>query len=56
MTTTLNTNNLIPLNSNDAYSTAAYGYTASTVTSIPNSELLTGCLLNLEPGRLPELK
>ena len=36
MTTTLNTNNFIPLNSNDAYSTVTYDYTASTVASIPN--------------------
>ena len=36
MTTSLNTNNLIPLNSNSAYSTATYGYTASVVGSIPN--------------------
>ena len=31
MSTTLNTNNLLPFNSNEAYSTSIYGYTASIV-------------------------
>ena len=47
MTTTLNTNSLIPLNSNDAYSTATYSYTASTVDSIPNSDIVDWVLVEL---------
>ncbi len=50
MTTTLNTNNLIPLNSNTAYSTSTYGYTASTVTSIPNSDIVDWVLVELRTG------
>ena len=50
MTTTLNTNNLIPLNSNAAYSTLTYGYTASTVTSIPNSDIVDWVLVELRTG------
>ena len=50
MTTTLNTNNLIPLNSNSAYSTSTYGYTASVVTSIPNSDIVDWVLVELRTG------
>ena len=50
MTTTLNTNNLIPLNSNDAYSTSTYGYTASIVGSIPNANIVDWVLLELRTG------
>lgn len=50
MTTTLNTNTLIPLNSNTAYSTLTYGYTASTVTSIPNSDIVDWVLVELRTG------
>jgi len=50
MTTTLNTNNLIPLNSNTAYSTVNYGYTASTVASIPNSSIVDWVLVELRTG------
>ncbi len=50
MTTTLNTNNLIPLNSNTAYSTLTYGYTASTVASIPNSDIVDWVLVELRTG------
>ena len=50
MTTTLNTNNLVPLNSNNAYSTSTYGYTASTVTSIPNSDIVDWVLVELRTG------
>jgi hypothetical protein len=50
MTTTLNTNNLIPLSSNDAYSTAFYNYTASTVGSIPNSNIVDWVLVELRTG------
>ena len=49
MTTTLNTNNLIPLNSNTAYSTSTYGYTVSTVTSIPDS-VVDWVLVELRTG------
>ncbi len=47
MTTTLNTNNLIPLNSDSAYSTVNYNYTASTVDSIPNSDIVDWVLVEL---------
>jgi hypothetical protein len=50
MTTTLNTNNLIPLNSNTAYSTLTYGYTSSTVTSIPSSDIVDWVLVELRTG------
>jgi len=50
MTTTLNSNNFIPLNSNDAYSTATYNYTASTVASIPNSTIVDWVLVELRTG------
>jgi len=56
MTTTLNTNSYIPLNSNDAYSTSVYGYTASTVTSIPNSDIVDWVLVELRTGTAPETK
>ena len=50
MTTTLNSNNLIPLNSEAAYDTAAYGYTASVVGSIPNSDIVDWVLVELRTG------
>ena len=50
MTTTLNTNNLIPLNSNTAYSTTTYGYTASIVGSIPNATIVDWVLVELRTG------
>ena len=50
MTTSLNTNTLIPLNSNTAYSTATYGYTASTVGSIPNATIVDWVLVELRTG------
>lgn len=50
MTTTLNTNNLIPLNSNTAYPALTYGYSASTVTSIPNSDIVDWVLVELRTG------
>ena len=56
MTTTLNTNNLIPLNSNDAYSTVVYGYTASIVASIPNASIVDWVLMGLELEQPQELK
>jgi hypothetical protein len=49
MTTTLNTNNLIPLNSNTAYSTTTYGYTASIVGSIP-ANIVDWVLIELRTG------
>ena len=50
MTTTLNTNNLLPLNSNDAYSTSVYSYTASTVGNIPNPDIVDWVLIELRTG------
>jgi hypothetical protein len=50
MTTTLNTNNLIPLNSNSAYSGATYGYAPTTVASIPNTSIVDWVLLELRTG------
>jgi hypothetical protein len=50
MTTILNTNNLIPLNSNEAYSTIVYNYTASVVGSIPNSNIVDWVLVELRTG------
>ena len=51
MTTTLNTNNLIPLSSNDAYPTTVYGhYTVSNVVSIPNSDIVDWILVELRTG------
>jgi hypothetical protein len=50
MTPTLNTNNLIPLNSNIAYPTVIYGYTASVVGSIPNSTIVDWVLVELRTG------
>jgi photosystem II stability/assembly factor-like uncharacterized protein len=50
MTTILNTNNQIPLNSNSTYPTATYSYIASTVTSIPNSDIVDWVLVELRTG------
>ena len=50
MTTTLNTNYLMPLNSEDAYDTTAYGYTASTVASIPFTTIVDWILVELRTG------
>ena len=50
MTTTLNADGLIPLNSNDAYPTAVYDYTASSVTRIPNSDIVDWVLVELRSG------
>jgi hypothetical protein len=50
MTTTLNTSTLIPLNSNDAYSTVTYGYTESTVGSIPFPNIVDWVLVELRTG------
>jgi hypothetical protein len=51
MTTTLNINNLIPLSSNKAYPTTAYGYyTVSTVPSIPNPDIVDWMLVELRTG------
>ena len=57
MTTTLNTNNLIPLSSNNAYPTAVYGhYTVSNLTSIPNSDIVDWVLVELRTGTGSETK
>ncbi len=50
MTTTLYTNNLIPLNSNIAYSTSVYSYTESVVENIPNSDIVDWVLVELRTG------
>ena len=50
MTTTLKTNNLIPLNSDTAYPTIIYGYIASVVGSIPNSSIVDWVLVELRSG------
>ena len=50
MSTSLNTNNLIPLNSNTAFSTTTYGYTASVVGSIPNATIVDWVLVELRTG------
>ncbi|MBV6421313.1 MAG: hypothetical protein DAHOPDDO_02588 [Ignavibacteriaceae bacterium] len=57
MTTTLNTNNLIPLSSNKAYPTAVYGhYTVINLTSIPNSDIVDWVLVELRTGTGAETK
>ena len=56
MTTTLNSNNLIPLNSNMLILTVTYGYTASTVGSIPNSNIVDWVLVELRTGTAAETK
>ena len=56
MTTTLDENSLIPLNSNNAYSTAVYGYTASTVESIPNPDIVDWVLIELRTGTTSDTK
>lgn len=51
MTTTLNSNNLIPLSSNKAYPITAYGYyKVSNLTSIPNSDIVDWVLVELRTG------
>jgi peptidoglycan/xylan/chitin deacetylase (PgdA/CDA1 family) len=51
MSTTLNTNNLIPLSSNKAYPAAVYGYyTVSNLTSIPSSDIVDWVLVELRTG------
>jgi hypothetical protein len=49
MTTTLNTNDLIPYNSNEAYSTSVYSYTASIVGNIP-PDIVDWVLIELRTG------
>jgi hypothetical protein len=50
MTTTLNTNHLIPLTSDSAYPTATYGYSASVVGSIPDSSIVDWVFVELRTG------
>jgi len=50
MNTTLNSSGLIPLNSHNAYDTVAYGYTSSSVQSIPNSNIVDWVLVELRTG------
>ena len=54
MVTTLNSNNLIPLTSEIAYSSAQYGYTPSAVTSIPNAGIIDWVLVELRDAVTPE--
>jgi len=56
MTTTLNTNNLIPLSSEEAYSSAVYGYVPSTVPSIPNTDIVDWVLVELRTGTASNTK
>ena len=56
MTTMLNTSHLIPLTSDSAYSTSQYGYTASTVASIPNADVVDWVLVELRTGIGSETK
>jgi hypothetical protein len=57
MSTTLNTNNLIPLSSNKAYPNAIYGhYTVSNLTRIPNSDIVDWVLVELRTGTSAETK
>lgn len=56
MTTYLNYNNLIPLNSNSAYSTTTYNYSASTVASIPDSDIVDWILVELRTGTADSTK
>jgi hypothetical protein len=50
MTTTLNTNSLIPLTSNTAFNTTTYSYTAKTVGAIPNANIVDWILVELRTG------
>jgi hypothetical protein len=50
MTTTLNTNTLIPLDSDVAYPEGTYGYTASIVPNIPNADIVDWVLVELRTG------
>jgi peptidoglycan/xylan/chitin deacetylase (PgdA/CDA1 family) len=57
MSTTLNTNNLVPLGSNKAYPTTVYGYyTVSNLTSIPNSNIVDWVVIELRTGTGSETK
>ena len=47
MTTTLDTSGYLPRTSDSAYSAATYGYTASTVASIPNTSIVDWLLVEL---------
>jgi hypothetical protein len=50
MTTALYTSGYIPLNSQIAYDTTAYGYTAETVSAIPNANVVDWVLVELRSG------
>ena len=56
MTPTLNTNDLIPLSSEDAYPAEVHSYTASNVTIIPNSDIVDWVLVELRTGTTSETK
>ncbi len=50
MTSILNDNKLLPLTSETAYPSSTYGYTASTVAGIPNSNIVDWILVELRTG------
>ncbi len=57
MTTALNTNNLIPNNSNDAYPTTVFGYySVSTVSTIPDPDIVDWVLIELRTGTAQDTK
>ncbi len=56
MTTTLNSSGLIPLTSETAYPSSTYGYTASTIASIPNSNIVDWILVELRSGTAASTK
>ncbi len=56
MTTTLNSSGLLPLTSETAYASSTFGYTASTVASIPNSNIVDWILVELRTGTAASTK
>jgi hypothetical protein len=56
MTTTLNSNAFLPLTSETAYPAATYGYTARTVASIPNANIVDWILVELRTGTAANTK
>jgi hypothetical protein len=56
MTTALNSGGLIPLNSATAYNATTFGYTAETVTSIPNANVVDWVLVELRTGTASSTK
>lgn len=56
MTTYLNSNGVIPLNSENAYHAASFGYTAKSVLSIPNANVVDWVIVELRSGTTPATK